>query len=51
MKFEIEMFLNPHLRGFIDAAANLLSRELPDRKCSMNLRYDPRDPQSGCYGR
>lgn len=31
------MFFNPHLRGFIDAAANLLSQELPEWKCSMSL--------------
>jgi hypothetical protein len=37
MNFEIEMFSNPHLRGFIDAAGKPLPRELPERKCSMNL--------------
>lgn len=37
MNVEIKMFFNPHFRGFINAAANLLCRELPERKCSMNL--------------
>ncbi|KAI7779200.1 hypothetical protein LA080_001272 [Diaporthe eres] len=37
MNFEIEMFVNPHLRGFIDAAGNVLSRQLQERKCSMSL--------------
>lgn len=37
MNLEIEMFVIPHLRGFIDAAGNLLSRQLQERKCSMSL--------------
>lgn len=37
MNFGIEIFSNPHLRGLIDAAANLFPREPPERKCPMDL--------------
>lgn len=37
MNGEVEMFIDLYLRGFIDAAANRLSWELPERKRSMNL--------------
>lgn len=37
MNFEIEMFFDPHLRVLIEAPTNLLSREVPEWKCPMDL--------------